>query len=170
MYGFEEILNEPVPDRLYKFLHKKDLHFWTNDEVLRLASNRFYAIAYAKMEIKNPAINDPTEGSVVWYQDRAFTVGADGVSKDEMMGASLVSRVFGLGSHSPAGGHFEGNVVRISDPMFHMICFTTAHPAHSQKVFCNPANFDGSPYDACLEIVDPLSMIQSIYKTGMVKA
>jgi len=134
--------------RLFKFLRKKDLHYVTVSNTLKLASPEYYEREYQGMEVKDPKINDPNEGVLVHIQDRDIDSSVEITERERI----LLDRFVGPNVQ----GKFSRNVFSSRVGGFHMLCLCLGELEELVATFRHVPGPDGSvqSYDACVEIID----------------
>lgn len=157
--------NIALPDIFYKFLYRKDIKFWTENETVRISSNRYYLEKYRSMEVPDTFIFDPNEGFSIWHQnDDIVTDKVDGNERDAAQ--FFLKAVAGV-SGIPSGVTLRRNIVSFSIPQFHMLCFTHGDLEILKNTFSIKRHDDDVPYDACLEIRNPFELMRRA-SSGMI--
>jgi hypothetical protein len=108
-------------ERFYKFLDARFLASYFQDETLLMSSNTYYAENYAAMEIKNPHIFDPYEGSAIRVQTRPITERT--TNKNELSVLRKISRGLADNLSEHSNVFLEGNVFVETIAQFHMLCY-----------------------------------------------
>jgi hypothetical protein len=148
-----------TPKQLYKFLHRRDLHWLLEAETLRVGSAEYYRKEYARREVKDQTINDPNEGTLIRPQ-----VGVLGPWSTERE-----KSFFGLqGRQVSINSVISQNTFIVRVPDFHMICFAHAPIEPVVKALCDPTvrELGIEPYDACVAIDDVPGLLGAIIQTG----
>lgn len=150
---------------LWKYMHADDIHFYTEDCVLKLSSDRFYRRMYHAMEVPNAFINDPMEGVTVWRQGKAIDMAT--ASQNERRAAQFAAGCFGFRLSESGANILSNNVIQLSSQSFHMVCLTSAEPSKSEDIFCRRREGVEKPYDACLEFGDIHELSRHIWDDGL---
>lgn len=151
------------PECLYKFTNRKYVENWTDFQCVRISSNLYFAREYREMEIPDSFIFDPHEGRVILNQTYAFSDSDATVAERQV--ADLMLR--GLGPLR-SGMHLEGNVVEVTVPEFHMLCFAHGSFDELKEVFQDEQRQTGDPYDAALRISSATDLASLLFRRGVV--
>lgn len=139
---------EPMPSRLYKFMHSRDLGYVLEGETLRVGSSEYYRSQFAAMEVRDPTINDPNEGTVIVGEGHNNDPRAHEAQK------KYFRNLFRVPAHMDVKA--SGNIVAQRTAEFHMISFAMDPFKTVRDALCGPqVKARGlEPYNACVAIND----------------
>ncbi len=121
-----------------------------DDETLRVGSAEYFRERFAALEIKDPTINDPNEGTLIQPQERPLRPWSSEIEKAH----------FGFqGRDVPRNAIIAQNTMIYRSADFHMICFAHGPLEPVVKTLCYPDRIiaNGDPYDACVAIHEVVS-------------